>query len=236
VNHLDSPEGLQSPILKFLSPETIQALLAHLKAEVGDVIFFMADKAPIAYDSLGALRVQLGHDLDLVTPGWEILWVTDFPMFAKDDKTGRWQAMHHPFTAPQVQDLQMVQQDPGSVLSRGYDLVLNGFELGGGSIRIHQTELQQKIFELLGLSAEEAEEKFGFMLEALKYGAPPHGGIALGVDRLAMLLTGSSSLRDVIAFPKTQSASCLLTQAPNRVAATQLQELGIATIKSLQAD
>lgn len=214
-------EGLQSPILKFLTPEAINDILERTGAQTGDVIFFGADKANIVNEALGALRVKLGHDRGLVNEGWRLLWVTDFPMFEEAD--GRYYAMHHPFTQPTT----MEKMDPATSTARAYDLVLNGMELGGGSIRIHDQAMQNEVFTLLGLSKEEAENKFGFFLEALKYGCPPHGGIAFGIDRLVMLLTGSDSIRDVIAFPKTQTASCPLTNAPQPVALSQLMELGV---------
>ncbi|HCC80040.1 MAG TPA: aspartate--tRNA ligase, partial [Methylophaga sp.] len=202
-------EGLQSPILKFLPDDVVDAILQRTAAETGDLVFFGADKASVVNESLGALRVKIGHDLDMVEHGWRPLWVVEFPMFEWDDKTQRWYALHHPFTAPRESDIDLLSNDPGKCLSRAYDMVLNGTELGGGSIRIHKTDVQQKVFEMLGIPAEEAEEKFGFLLQALKYGCPPHGGLAFGLDRLAMLMTGSASIRDVMAFPKTQSAACL---------------------------
>ncbi len=220
-------EGLQSPILKFLPDEVIAAILERTQAKTGDLIFFGADKAHIVNEALGALRVKLGHDLGLVKHSWQPLWVVGFPMFEWDDKANRWTALHHPFTAPREEDMDKLASDPGQCLSRAYDMVLNGTELGGGSIRIHQAEVQSKVFELLGISEEEANDKFGFLLEALKYGCPPHGGLAFGLDRLVMLMTGSASIRDVMAFPKTQSASCPLTNAPGPVSDKQLKELNI---------
>ncbi|MDX1749470.1 MAG: aspartate--tRNA ligase [Methylophaga sp.] len=220
-------EGLQSPILKFLPDDVVDAILQRTAAETGDLVFFGADKASVVNESLGALRVKIGHDLDMVEHGWRPLWVVEFPMFEWDDKTQRWYALHHPFTAPRESDIDLLSNDPGKCLSRAYDMVLNGTELGGGSIRIHKTDVQQKVFEMLGIPAEEAEEKFGFLLQALKYGCPPHGGLAFGLDRLAMLMTGSASIRDVMAFPKTQSAACLLTNAPSLVSDEQLKELNI---------
>ena len=220
-------EGLQSPILKFLSEEAIHNILDRTKAETGDVIFFGADKAHVVNESMGALRIKLGHDRKLLSEGWQLLWVVDWPMFEVDSKTQRLQSMHHPFTSPQDLCAQTLENNPIQSLAKAYDIVINGYEIGGGSIRIHQSQLQQKIFELLGIEKEEAQEKFGFLLDALQYGAPPHGGIALGIDRLAMLLTDSSSIRDVIAFPKTQTASCLLTNAPSPTGSAQLNELGI---------
>ena len=218
--------GLQSPILKFLSEETVNAILDKVQAQTGDVIFFGAGSKTVVNESMGALRVKLGHDCKLVADGWRLLWVTDWPMFEKDE-SGKLQAMHHPFTAPKQLSTEALLKHPTEMLAKAYDIVINGYEIGGGSIRIHQSSMQQAVFDLLGISADEAREKFGFLLEALNFGCPPHGGIALGIDRLAMLMTGSSSIRDVIAFPKTQSASCLLTSAPTKVGLAQLTELGI---------
>ncbi len=229
-------EGLQSPILKFLPDEVIDAIMQRVGAETGDLVFFGADKTTIVNEALGALRVRLGHDLDMVEHGWRPLWVVAFPMFEWDDKTERWYALHHPFTAPREADLDLLSNDPEKCLSRAYDMVLNGTELGGGSIRIHKTDVQKKVFELLGINEEEANDKFGFLLEALKYGCPPHGGLAFGLDRLVMLMTGSASIRDVMAFPKTQSASCLLTDAPSPVADEQLRELNIRLRKLPNAE
>ena len=220
-------EGLQSPILKFLPDEAIAGILERTGAETGDLIFFGADRTKIVNESLGALRVQLGHDLDLVAEGWSFLWVIDFPMFEFDDKENRWTALHHPFTAPSTNDPAELEANPHGTLSRAYDMVLNGTELGGGSVRIHNSEMQQAVLRLLGIDEQEAEDKFGFLLTALKYGCPPHGGIAFGLDRLVMLLTGATSIRDVMAFPKTQTAACLLTQAPSEVSERQLRELSI---------
>lgn len=220
-------EGLQSPILKFLPDEAIEGILQRTGAESGDLIFFGADKAKIVNESLGALRVQLGHDTDRVEEGWRFLWVVDFPMFEFDDKEKRWTALHHPFTAPNTGDPAELEANAGESLSRAYDMVLNGTELGGGSIRIHNQTMQQTVLKLLGIDDQEAEDKFGFLLTALKYGCPPHGGIAFGLDRLIMLMSGASSIRDVMAFPKTQTASCLLTSAPSHVSERQLKELSI---------
>lgn len=225
-------EGLQSPILKFLPDDVVDAIMQRTGAATGDLVFFGADKASVVNESLGALRVKLGHDLDMVERGWKPLWVIEFPMFEWDDKTQRWYALHHPFTAPRESDLDLLKTDPGKCLSRAYDMVLNGTELGGGSMRIYKNDVQRQVFELLGISAEEAEEKFGFLLQALKFGCPPHGGLAFGLDRLAMLMTGSSSIRDVMAFPKTQSAACLLTDAPSPVSDDQLKELNIRLRKA----
>ncbi|MEW6728863.1 MAG: aspartate--tRNA ligase [Pseudomonadota bacterium] len=220
-------EGLQSPILKFLPDEAINGILERTGAQDGDLIFFGADKAKIVNDALGNLRVKLGHDLGLVEAGWRPLWVVDFPMFEWDDKDNRWVALHHPFTSPKLEHLDLLETNPGACLSRAYDFVLNGVEVGGGSMRIYQEEVQSKVFKLLGIGEEEAQEKFGFLLDALKYGAPPHGGLAFGLDRLVMLMSGAGSIREVIAFPKTQSAACPLTDAPGAVDERQLRELGI---------
>ena len=220
-------DGLQSPILKFLPDEAIQEILERCGAETGDLIFFGADKASVVNESLGALRIKVGQDLDMVESGWRFLWVVDFPMFEQDQREGRWNALHHPFTAPATDKPDELEANPGGMLSRAYDMVLNGTELGGGSIRIHKTEMQQRVFKLLGIEEQEAEDKFGFLLTALKYGCPPHGGIAFGLDRMVMLMAGATSIRDVMAFPKTQTASCLLTQAPAPVSERQLRELSI---------
>lgn len=220
--------GLQSPILKFLTEEAIVGILKRVEATTGDLIFFGADKAKTVNDAMGALRIKLGQDCDLIEPGWRLLWVVDWPMFERDSITQRLQAMHHPFTSPLDLSEKTLMAQPTESLAKAYDIVINGYEIGGGSIRIHHMALQQAVFNLLGIEKEEAQSKFGFLLDALNYGCPPHGGIALGVDRLAMLLTGSSSIRDVIAFPKTQSASCLLTKAPAAVTREQLADLGIA--------
>ena len=220
-------EGLQSPILKFLSDDAVKGILERTGAQTGDLIFFGADKAKIVNEALGALRIKLGHDLGLVERGWRLLWVVDFPMFEWDEKENRWAALHHPFTSPKLEDVGKLTTDPGKALSRAYDMVLNGTELGGGSMRIYKKEVQETVFTALGISSAEAGEKFGFLLDALKLGAPPHGGIAFGLDRLVMLMTGSASIREVMAFPKTQTASCPLTQAPSEVSARQLKELHI---------
>ena len=228
VNDLNAGrQGLQSPILKFLPDTVVVEILDRTGAEDGDLIFFGADKARVVNESMGALRVKLGHDRGLVERGWRPLWVVDFPMFELDEKEGRWVALHHPFTAPRAERPEDLAGDPGHLVSRAYDLVLNGTEVGGGSVRIHTMAMQQKVFELLGIDEAEAREKFGFLLDALKYGCPPHGGIAFGLDRLVMLMTGAQSIRDVMAFPKTQTAACPLTQAPAPVGDTQLRELGI---------
>ncbi len=224
-------EGLQSPILKFLPDEVAAKIVERTNATDGDLIFFGADKTKVVNDALGALRNKLGHDLDLLQSEWAPMWVIDFPMFDYNEDEKRWDSLHHPFTAPNTTDIDAIKQNPGKTLSRAYDLVLNGTELGGGSIRIHNAEMQSAVLELLGIGEEEAQEKFGFLLEALGYGCPPHGGIAFGLDRTVMLMSGSDSIRDVIAFPKTQSASCPLTSAPSKANPRQLKELGIKLAK-----
>ncbi|MED5411627.1 MAG: aspartate--tRNA ligase [Pseudomonadota bacterium] len=218
-------EGLQSPIIKFLGEEVVSSLISILGAETGDIIFFGADKTKIVNEAMGALRIKVAEDLNLINCEWAPLWVVDFPMFEEDGE-GNLTSLHHPFTSPTC-DAEAFRKDPKSALSRAYDMVLNGTELGGGSIRINQPAVQQTVFEVLGIGEEEAQEKFGFLLDALSYGCPPHGGIAFGLDRLIMLMTGSSSIREVIAFPKTQSASCPLTDAPGLVSTKQLRELSI---------
>ncbi len=231
VNNLSAGiDGLQSPIVKFAPVEVWASVLAKTGAQNGDLIFFGADKATIVNEAMGALRVKLGHDLKLLEGEWKPVWVIDFPMFDWDEKSGRYNAIHHPFTAPSCSVDDLVA-NPGTALSRAYDLVLNGTEVGGGSIRINRPAMQSTVFEILGIGEEEAREKFGFLLDALKYGAPPHGGLAFGLDRLVMLMTGSTSIRDVIAFPKTQSAACPLVSAPAVVTDEQLKELGIRLIK-----
>ena len=219
-------EGLQSPILKFLPNDVIAQIIERTQAHDGDLIFFGAGHKNIVNDSLAALRVQIAHDLDLIAkePKWKPLWIVDFPMFEYNYQTKRWDSMHHPFTAPAT-NLDSLLENPGDCLSRAYDVVINGIELGGGSIRIHKQPTQRKVLKVLGIDEAEAEEKFGFFLRALNYGCPPHGGIAFGLDRIAMLMSDSTSIRDVIAFPKTQSASCPLTDAPTSVSETQLKEL-----------
>jgi aspartyl-tRNA synthetase len=220
-------EGLQSPILKFLSDAAVAGILERTAAGDGDLIFFGSDTGKVVSDALGALRLKVGQDLKLVASGWRPLWVVDFPMFEYDADVKRWAAMHHPFTSPVNLDYAALAASPGEALAKAYDLVLNGSEIGGGSVRIHTQELQSVVFDLLGISPEEARAKFGFLLDALKYGAPPHGGIAFGLDRLAMLMAGADSIRDVIAFPKTQTAADLLMDAPTEVSEAQLRELHI---------
>jgi aspartyl-tRNA synthetase len=220
-------DGLQSPILKFLSDAAVAGILERTAARDGDLIFFGADSSKVVSDALGALRLKVGQDLKLVASGWRPLWVVDFPMFEYDPEARRWAAMHHPFTSPVNLDYAALSASPGDALAKAYDLVLNGSEIGGGSVRIHTQELQSVVFDLLGISPEEARTKFGFLLDALKYGAPPHGGIAFGLDRLAMLMAGAESIRDVIAFPKTQTAADPLMDAPTEVSEAQLKELHI---------
>ena len=228
VNSLEKGlEGLQSPILKFLPEETVKIILERTAANDGDLIFFGAGKLKIVNESLGALRVKIGQDLDLIEPGWRPLWVIDFPMFERNEDENRWQALHHPFTSPADGHEDLLETDPGKALSKAFDMILNGSEIGGGSVRIHRRDIQLKVFHALNIEISEAKEKFGFLLEALQYGAPPHGGIAFGLDRVVTLMAGEESIRDVIAFPKTQRAQCLLTQAPSLVDEKQLQELHI---------
>ncbi|MEO0367443.1 MAG: aspartate--tRNA ligase [Pseudomonadota bacterium] len=236
VNDLQAGrDGLQSPIVKNLSDQALTEVMARVGAENGDLVFFGADTAKVVNDSLAALRVKIGNDLSLHTSDWEPVWVIDFPMFEKDDQ-GNWTSLHHPFTAPKEDQLELMRTSPGEVLSRAYDLVLNGMEIGGGSIRIHQGEVQKLAFAALGIDDEEAQAKFGFLLDALKYGAPPHGGIAFGLDRITAMMAGADSIRDVIAFPKTQKASDLMTQAPSVVDATQLRDLHIRLRGSAKPD
>jgi len=230
VNDLSAGlEGLQSPILKFLPEEAVNALLARTKAETGDIIFFGSDSYTVVTEALGALRLKLGEDLGIVADEWKPLWVVDFPMFEEVD--GHMHALHHPFTAPTDMTPEELEANPVGALSNAYDMVLNGCELGGGSVRIHDQAMQAAVFRILGISDEEAQEKFGFLLEALQYGAPPHAGLAFGLDRLVMLMTGASSIRDVMAFPKTTTAACPLTNAPGQANPDQLVELGIQRIK-----
>ncbi len=220
-------EGLQSPILKFLPDDAVNAIMQRTAAEDGDLIFFGADKAKVVNEALGALRVKLGEDMGLMEDAWRPVWIVDFPMFEWDEGGKRWNSLHHPFTAAKEEHLDLLESDPGNCYSRAYDMVLNGTEVGGGSIRIHRPDVQQQVFRLLGISEQEAEQKFGFLLNALNYGCPPHGGLAFGLDRLVMLMAGASSIRDVMAFPKTQTAACMLTEAPSDVSPEQLRELSI---------
>jgi aspartyl-tRNA synthetase len=229
VNDASKPndEGLQSPIVKFMSADALRTILERTGARDGDVIFFGADRAKVVNDALGALRTKIGHDKGLATPGWRPLWVVDFPMFEYDEEEKRWAAMHHPFTSPKDGHERYFGTDPGAALAKAYDVVLNGWEIGGGSVRIHRAEVQSQVFRALAIGEEEARRKFGFLLDALQYGAPPHGGIAFGLDRMTALMAGAESIRDVIAFPKTQRAQDLLTQAPSPVDERQLRELHI---------
>ncbi len=220
-------EGLQSQIVKFLPDEALEEIIKRCEVETGDMLFFGAGATTVVNESIGALRVKLGHDRGLASNDWKPLWVVDFPMFEWDERNKRWSALHHPFTAPVSDDVEALKTNPGKALSRAYDMVINGTELGGGSIRIHNSEMQQAAFEILGIDEAEQEEKFGFLLNALKYGCPPHGGLAFGLDRLVMLMTGAQSIRDVMTFPKTQTAACLLTDAPSIVSSDQLKELNI---------
>jgi len=228
VNQIDKgPDGLQSPILKFMPETVVQELLSRCGAADGDILFFGADRARVVNDALSALRIRLGHDLGLVEGGWQPLWVIEFPLLEEDPDAGRWVSLHHPFTAPHPDDLGAMDTDRGAVRSRAYDMVLNGTEIGGGSIRIHQSEVQQQVFSALGFDEQEAKARFGFLLDALRFGAPPHGGIAFGIDRIVSMAAGEESIRDVIAFPKTQKASCLMTEAPGDVDLEQLRELSL---------
>ncbi len=224
-------EGLTSPIIKFLDDRAIDGIFKAVGAQNGDVIFFGAGPFKVVSDFMGALRLKVARDAGLVESGWKPLWVVDFPMFEYDAAEKRYVALHHPFTAPKVDDVAQLVADPVNAVSRGYDMVLNGNEIGGGSIRIHRPEMQSAVFDLLGIAPDEAKIKFGFLLEALRYGAPPHGGIAFGIDRMAALMVGTESIRDVIAFPKTASATCLLTDAPSEVPEAQLQELHVRVVK-----
>ncbi len=224
-------KGLQSPILKFLPDNVVAKIMQRTQAENGDLIFFGADKTRVVNDSLGALRNKLAQDRKLHESEWQPVWIIDFPMFDYNEDEESWDALHHPFTAPCVTDINELEANPRNVLSRAYDLVLNGIEIGGGSIRIHKPDMQRAVLKLLGIDAEEAEDKFGFLINALDYGCPPHGGMALGLDRLVMLIVGATSIRDVIAFPKTQTASCPLTDAPTAASVKQLRDLGIKPAK-----
>ena len=219
--------GLQSPILKFLPEAIVRTILERTQAKTGDLVFFGADRAKVVNEALGALRVKIGHERGLADKAWRPLWVLDFPMFEWDDEDQRWMAMHHPFTSPAQGHEDLLESNPGAARAIAHDMVLNGWEIGGGSVRIHREDVQSKVFSALKISAEEAQAKFGFLLQALQYGAPPHGGIAFGLDRIVTLMVGAESIRDVIAFPKTQRAQCLLTHAPNTVDEKQLRELHI---------
>lgn len=231
INDIDGGiEGLQSPILKFLGENVAKQVLSRVSAQSGDILLFGADNATVVTEALGALRLKIGEDLNLLEGQWKPLWVIDFPMFEEFD--GQFHALHHPFTAPRDMTPEQLAADPANALSNAYDMVLNGCELGGGSVRIHSQEMQAKVFNLLGISEEEAQIKFGFLLEALKYGAPPHAGLAFGLDRLVMLMTGATSIRDVMAFPKTTTAACPLTNAPGEANPQQLKELSIQTLVS----
>ena len=224
-------EGLQSPIIKFMPEDVVHQLMQRLQVESGDIIFFGADKEKVVNEALGALRVKLGEDLALIEREWAPCWVVDFPMFEELDD-GSLTPLHHPFTAPSC-SVEALEKNPAAALSRAYDMVLNGTELGGGSIRIHDQSMQETVFRVLGIGEEEAQEKFGFLLDALQFGCPPHGGLAFGLDRLVMLMTGAKSIREVIAFPKTQSAACVMTDAPGEVADEQLRELSIRVRKPI---
>jgi aspartyl-tRNA synthetase len=229
VNDASKPneQGLQSPIVKFLSDEVLAQIVARTGAKSGDLIFFAADRAKIVDDGLGALRAKIGHERGFVQAGWRPLWVVDFPMFEYDEQRRTWGARHHPFTAPKDGHEQLFGADPGNALAKAYDVVLNGWEIGGGSVRIHRPEVQAKVFKALGIGEEDQQKKFGFLLDSLKYGAPPHGGIAFGVDRMVALMAGVDQIRDVIAFPKTQRGQDLLIGTPSTVTEQQLRELHI---------
>ncbi|MEW6515009.1 MAG: aspartate--tRNA ligase [Pseudomonadota bacterium] len=230
-------EGLQSPIVKNLHAQALQTIVARTGAESGDLIFFGADKTKVVNDALGALRIKIGHEKGYVNgKAWEPLWVIDFPMFEYDEEEKRWSACHHPFTSPKDGHEELMKTDPGACLAKAYDLALNGWEIGGGSVRIHKAEVQAKVFEALGIGEDEQRLKFGFLLDALRYGAPPHGGLAFGLDRIVTMMTGAESIRDVIAFPKTQRAQCLLTDAPSPVDEKQLRELHIRLRQKVQTD
>ena len=228
VNELEKGrDGLQSPIVKNIDDDALAQILERTAAKNGDIIFFGADKAKIVNDAIGALRIKIGHEKGHASKDWQPLWVVDFPMFERDDEAGRWTACHHPFTAPKDGHEDLLTTNPGKCIAKAYDMVLNGSEIGGGSVRIHREDVQSQVFRALNINAEEAQEKFGFLLDALQYGAPPHGGIAFGLDRIVTMMTGAESIRDVIAFPKTQRAQCLLTAAPSPVDEKQLRELHI---------
>ncbi|MDX1282427.1 aspartate--tRNA ligase, partial [Shewanella colwelliana] len=236
VNELEKGlEGIQSPVLKFLSEEVVNGILTRTSAANGDLILFGADKANIVAEAMGALRLKVGEDFDLLQGDWKPLWVVDFPMFERTSDGGL-HAMHHPFTAPSNMSPAELEANPTAAISDAYDMVLNGCELGGGSVRIHNSEMQSAVFRILGINDEEAQEKFGFLLEALKYGTPPHAGLAFGLDRIIMLMTGASSIRDVMAFPKTTTAACPLTNAPGFANPQQLEELGVSVIETKQGD
>jgi aspartyl-tRNA synthetase len=228
-------DGLQSPIVKNIGDEALKAILERTGAQNGDIIFFGADRAKVVNDAIGALRIKIGHEKGLASGDWKPLWVVDFPMFEYDDEAKRWVACHHPFTAPKDGHEDYLSTNPGLCIAKAYDMVLNGWEIGGGSVRIHREEVQSKVFRALNIDAEEAQAKFGFLLDALQYGAPPHGGIAFGLDRIVTMMAGAESIRDVIAFPKTQRAQCLLTQAPSPVDEKQLRELHIR-LRNVQAN
>ncbi|MCL1142602.1 aspartate--tRNA ligase [Shewanella gaetbuli] len=235
VNDLDAGmEGIQSPVLKFLNEDIVKQILARTEAQTGDIILFGADKANVVAEAMGALRLKAGEDFELLEGEWRPLWVVDFPMFEKAD--GRLHAVHHPFTAPRGVSPEQLKADPANTVSDAYDMVLNGCELGGGSVRIHNAEMQSAVFDLLGIEPQEAQEKFGFLLEALRYGTPPHAGLAFGLDRIIMLMTGANSIRDVMAFPKTTTAACPLTNAPGFANPQQLVELGVQVIEKKNAD
>jgi len=227
-------EGVQSPVAKFLTPDVITALLERTNAQDGDIIFFGADTNKVVTEAMGALRLKVGTDLEITSNEWKPLWVVDFPMFEEDEE-GNLHAVHHPFTAPTGVSAEELLANPADAISDGYDMVINGYEVGGGSVRIHHAEMQKAVFEILGIEAQEQQDKFGFLLEALKYGTPPHAGLAFGLDRLAMLLTGTDNIRDVIAFPKTTTAACLLTSAPSEANPASLAELSIAVVKKEKA-
>jgi len=232
-------DGLQSPIIKFMSEEVVLKVMELSDAKSGDIVFFGADKATIVNDALGALREKLGHDLNLVEAGWKPLWVVDFPMFEYDEQSNQWAARHHPFTAPKDGHDRHIETSPGEAYSKAYDMVLNGWEIGGGSVRIHQPDIQEKVFRALKITPDDQQAKFGFLLDSLKWGAPPHGGIAFGLDRMVTLMCGASSIRDVIAFPKTQRGQDLLTGAPSAVPESQLRDLHIrlrGTVKTAESD